>query len=77
MSFALTMNGCLNWLHGRYILAAVLGFLGGPLSYFGGIKLGAATADSLVPVLLVVAFCYALITPLLLLLAGRLAGFRP
>jgi hypothetical protein len=77
MSFALTMNGCLNWLHGRYILAALLGFLGGPLSYFGGIKLGAATAgDSPETALLVVAFFYAMITPLLLYLAQRLAGLR-
>lgn len=73
VGFALTLNGCLRWLHGRYLLAAILGALGAPASYFGGIKLGAATTDvSLVIVLGVVAAIYAVITPLLLMLAGRL-----
>ncbi len=74
-NFALTMNGCLSWLQGRYLLASVLGALGAPLSYFGGIKLGAATAGtSMLAVLLVIAALYAVVTPLFLMLARRLAG---
>lgn len=43
MDFALTLNGSMGWLQGKYWLAAVLGALGGPISYGAGIKLGAAT----------------------------------
>ena len=42
INFALTLNGSMRWLHGRYGLAAVLGAIGGPLAYVAGIKLGAA-----------------------------------
>jgi hypothetical protein len=72
-NFALTMNGCLSWLQGRPLLAAILGFLGGPLSYYAGIRLGAAeTVASTLIVLLIVGFTYALITPLFLETAQRL-----
>ena len=75
-NFALIMNGCLSWLHGRYLLSAALGFLGGPLSYYGGIKLGAATAGhSLSMVLTGIAICYAIVTPLFLYMAQRLARY--
>ena len=43
INFALTLNGSLRWLHGRYVLAAVLGAIGGPLAYAAGVKLKAAT----------------------------------
>ena len=77
-NFALIMNGCLSWLHGRYILAAILGFLGAPLSYLGGIQLGAAVAGTdLRIVLLSAAFAYAIVTPCFLYMAQRLAGSRP
>ena len=69
------MNGCLSWLQGRYILAGVLGFMGAPLSYIGGIQLGAAVAGTdLEIVLLVVACTYAVVTPCFLYMALRLAG---
>ena len=69
-NFALTMNGCLQWLQGKYFIAAILGALGAPLSYFAGIELNAATTEvALVMMLTVVAAIYAVITPTLLLLA--------
>ena len=74
-NFALTINGCLKWLHGRYWLAAALGAAGGPLSYFGGLQLGAATTDTALPLLLLpVALVYALVTPALLYAARRLTA---
>ena len=74
-NFALTMNGCIAWLHHRYVLAGVLGALGGPLSYFGGFKLGAATTEqSILLVLAIIAVIYALVTPLLFYLAAKFAG---
>ncbi len=42
INFALTLNGSMRWLHGRYRLAAGLGAIGGPLAYVAGVKLGAA-----------------------------------
>jgi hypothetical protein len=42
-NFALTLNGCLRWLRSRLWLAAMLAGTGGPLSYYAGIRLGAAT----------------------------------
>jgi hypothetical protein len=42
INFALTLNGSLRWLHGRYLLAAGLGAIGGPMAYVAGVKLGAA-----------------------------------
>jgi hypothetical protein len=69
-NFALTMNGCLQWLQGRYFSAAILGALGGPLSYFAGIEFDAATTGVAMAILLtVIAAIYAVTTPLLLLLA--------
>jgi hypothetical protein len=78
-NFALTMNGCLKWLQERLLLAAVLGAIGGPLTYFAGIKLGAATAGTSMPIVLFgIAITYALVTPLLLEAARRLpAALKP
>lgn len=41
--FGTTLRGSLSWLAGRYVLAALLGAVAGPLSYLGGAKLGAVT----------------------------------
>jgi hypothetical protein len=71
-NFALTLNHCLSWLHGRYKTAAMLGFIGGPLSYFGGVKLGAAQLTAApVSAFLIVGVCWAAITPLLLYVAEK------
>jgi hypothetical protein len=73
--FALTINGCISWLHGKYLLAGLLGAIGGPLSYLGGLELGAATTESpLILVLGAIAVVYAIVTPCLFYLASRLTG---
>ena len=41
--FATTLNTSLRWLHGRYLLAMVLGAAGGPLAYNAGAALNAVT----------------------------------
>lgn len=38
--FGITLNASLKWLQGRYFLAAFFGILGGPLSYWAGVRLG-------------------------------------
>ena len=41
MQFATTFRYCFAWLSSRYLLCAVLGFVGAPLAFLGGEKLGA------------------------------------
>jgi hypothetical protein len=57
----------LEWLSGRYALAAVLGAVAGPLSYLGGERLGAITVES--P--LAIGIEWAIATPLLVYLKER------
>jgi hypothetical protein len=42
-AFGTSLRTSLSWLAGRYVLAALLGAVAGPLSYLGGAKLGAVT----------------------------------
>ncbi len=42
VNFALTLNHCLKGLQGRPLLAALLGAIAAPLSYWAGAALGAA-----------------------------------
>ena len=66
INFALTLNGSMRWLHGRYLLAAALGAIGGPLAYAAGVKLGAAALlASDVVVYGVLAVVWAIAVPLL------------
>lgn len=73
-NFALTLNGCLGWLRERLRIAAALAFVGGPLSYYGGIAVGTAeiTGDS---VLLFgsIGLAWSIAVPLLLWLALQFA----
>lgn len=76
--FATTLNVSLRWLRPRTVTAAALGALGGPLAYAGGAKLGALQLESSYPSIGVLAFGWALATPLLLATARRLDGYsRP
>jgi hypothetical protein len=43
LAFGTLPNGSLNWLKGRMVLQIILGAVLGPLSYLGGVRLGAAT----------------------------------
>ena len=68
--FAVTLRDPLRALHGRPWLAALLGAVGGPLSYAAAERLGACRfVDPAAPVALAVG--WAAITPLLLALARR------
>ena len=72
-SFSLMSIDGLAWLRGRRLLAAVLGAVGAPFAYFGGISLGAGSGAS-IEFYVSVALFYALATPLLVELAGVLKG---
>ena len=73
-NFALTLNGCLGWLRERLKLAAVLGFVGGPLSYYGGIAVGTATVSGDSALLFgIIGVAWAIVVPFLLWLALQFA----
>ncbi|BCA79299.1 DUF2878 domain-containing protein [Desulfuromonas sp. AOP6] len=70
--FATLFHYALRWMAGRYVLAALLGGVGGPLAYGAGMRLGAASLGDL-PVLtfLSLALVWASVTPALLWLSER------
>lgn len=75
--FATTLNVSMRWLRGRYLLAAVFGAVGGPLSYLAGAKLGAMVFVESASALTALAVGWGLLMPTLVWLAERLDGTRP
>jgi hypothetical protein len=73
--FATTLNVSLKWLQGRYLIAAVFGFIGGPLAYWGGAKLGAINWLQHFELLLALAIGWALLMPILVWLAAYFRAF--
>lgn len=55
--FALTLNHSLSWLNKHPLLPAIMGLIGGPMSYLAGLKLGAV---SYLDNTLVISVCLAL-----------------
>ena len=72
--FATLPHHSLSWLQGRWRLAAILGAIGGPLSYSAGLGFGVVgLGEQPIWTLGALALEYALVTPLLL----RFARTRP
>lgn len=75
VNFALIVEHGLKFLHGRPLLAALLGALGGPSAYLAGVRLGLITCEaSPVVVLSVIGLTWALAMPLMLHFLSRPAG---
>ena len=78
VGFASTFGSSLSWLSGRYWLAAVLGFIGGPLAYVSGESLGAIQIGNFPwgfdywSCLLIIACSWAVVTPGVFLLRSKL-----
>lgn len=72
--FATTLNVSMRWMRGRFVLAALFGAIGGPLSYLAGARLGAMTFVETVPAVTALAIGWAVAMPLLLVLAARFDG---
>lgn len=71
--FATLFHFALSWLSTRLLLAGVLGAVGGPLAYGGGIRLGAAEfGSSPLLSLCVLAAVWSLVVPLLAWLSRRI-----
>ncbi len=67
LAFACLPRFSLGWMAGKPVLAVVFGAIGGPLSYYGGVRMGAvALHPDAWPTLLALSLEYALITPFLM-----------
>ena len=75
MLFATTLNLSLAWLKRHLFVAVLFGAIGGPLAYLGGEKLGALNFESPTAGLIALAIGWALLTPLLAMIAQRFDGF--
>lgn len=75
LAFALTLNHSMASLQGRPWIAAVLGAIGGPLAYYIAVHAwqAASLPDPAWPAYLALGIAWAIVTPLLLALASRLA----
>lgn len=74
IAFALVIRIALGWLDERYILAVVVGAIGGPLAYGAGAHIGAVTvADSLFYAYGIIALQWACVLPFLVY-ASRVVG---
>ncbi len=72
MDFATALNVSLKKLHGRYILSAALGAVGGPSAYYSGAKLGATTSIPGATDLLILSAVWAAAVPALFWIAARI-----
>jgi hypothetical protein len=71
--FATLPNASLAWLKGRWRLQVLLGALSGPLTYWGGLKLGAATMPDGGGALFAIGLAWALALPAIFLMAEALS----
>ena len=70
LALATLPNHSLSWMKARPLLSALFGALGGPLAYWGGVRLGAATLNwPLLESLLLLAVVWGLLWPLIMLLS--------
>jgi len=68
-------NVTLRWLKDRLVLAAVLGAICGPASFFAGVRLGGARFLDAAPALVTLAVTWAVLMPALMALSTRLDGY--
>jgi hypothetical protein len=72
--FATTLNVSLRWLRHRYVLAMLCGAVAGPLAYYAGEKLGGVEIPQPAVALTVLSIGWAVLLPLLTVLAQRFDG---
>jgi hypothetical protein len=75
LALATLPHHSLAWMQGRPLLSAAFGAIGGPLAYWGGVRLGIATFHWPLPMsLLLLAMLWAIIWPAVMFFAARSAG---
>jgi hypothetical protein len=73
--FATTLNVSMRWLHGRLVLATVLGGMAGPLTYYAGSRLGGVVLVEPVTSLTALGAGWMVLMPVLVWLAAANDGF--
>ncbi len=77
-ALALLPHHSLQWMKGRPLLAALFGGIGGPLAYWAGVRLGAASFTlPLLPSLAILAVLWAVLWPAVMAVARRQIGRTP
>ena len=71
---AIALNVTMRWMKRRWLLAAVLGAIAGPMSYAGGVRLGAAHFLDATAAIATLAAGWALLMPLMMWLSDRFDG---
>lgn len=80
--FVTALNVSLRWMRNnqlrwRWLIAVLFGAIGGPLAYMAAQRLGAVTLNNMPNTYLALSIGWAIITPLLLVLAEKFDGFKP
>ena len=73
---AIALNVTMRWMKRRWLLAAALGAIAGPISYAAGVRLGAATFVDPAAALITLAVGWALLMPLMMWLSDRYDGVQ-
>ena len=71
---AIALNVTMRWMKRRWLLAAALGAIAGPMSYAAGVRLGAASFINATAALTTLAIAWALLMPLMMWLSDRYDG---
>ena len=74
--FATMLNLSLRWLKHRMVLAAALGFIAGPASYYAGHALGAIEFSNTTMALMLTAIGWSVLLPLIMTISERFDGYR-
>lgn len=74
--FVTALNVSLRWMQGKLLIAVLFGAIGGPLAYMGAERLGAVTLSAYPQSYLALSIGWAILTPVLLILAKRYDGFQ-
>lgn len=78
LNFAPLLNVSLRWLHGRYVLCALFGAVGGPLSYYAGASIGALSLnENTLQALILIGVEWAVSLPTIIWFAQTLSAPRP
>lgn len=73
--FATTLNLSFRWLRSKLALAALLGAIFGPLSYYIGATLGAVELVQFSTAMIALAVAWAILMPSLIIVAARFDGY--
>ncbi len=73
--FSTALNVSLRWMRQHMVIGSIFGFIGGPLAYISGEKLGAMQLVEFNTLMIVLGLGWALIVPSLLLLSTKLDGY--